>query len=109
MKDREIARNCKRKNETQVQVLCIGILLDQTGMTGESLHEMFRNPPCSIKRKQELHESFLNPHGSVSELLPRGVTPGGGGVILQFCRAILTTRSSPQNTSVNNSEKRNIK
>jgi hypothetical protein len=49
--------------------------------------------------------SFLNPHGSVRELLPRGVTPGGGGVILQFCRAILTTRSSPQNTPANNFEK----
>jgi hypothetical protein len=37
MKDREIARNCKRKNETQDQVLCIGILLDQTGMTGDDI------------------------------------------------------------------------
>jgi hypothetical protein len=37
MKDREIARNYKRKNETQVQVLCIGILLDQTGMTGDDI------------------------------------------------------------------------
>jgi hypothetical protein len=36
-KDREIARNCKRKNETQVQVLCIGILPDQTGMTGDDI------------------------------------------------------------------------